>query len=170
MTKNFFIIITLLFISTSVFSQKKCKYEENEIDALTELKILRTIPVSICRVNGQPLYFKAQSIGDRKYLKLRYYRYNGFKIRDNTDLIFTLPNKSIVTLHPRVVKKDTTRQESSFMTVSSMIIYRLTAEQYKTLTTYPVTSVKYFVNTGFITKSIKEKRQNRIQKILKCVK
>ncbi|MBE9469024.1 MAG: hypothetical protein IMY72_11995 [Bacteroidetes bacterium] len=168
MKKNSLIII-LIFISISAFSQKKCKYEKNAIDALTELRIIRTVPVSICRVNGQPFYFKAQTIGDRKYLKLKYFRYNDFKIKDNTELTFTLSNYTNITLTPRKVKKDTTEQESNFMTVSSMIIYQLTDEQYKTLIKYPITSVKYFIDTGFITKSIKENKQNKIQKILKCI-
>ena len=169
MAKNILIII-FLFVSVSVFSQKKCKYEKNEIDALTELRIVRTLPVSICRVNGQPFYFKAQAIGDRKYLKLKYFRYNSFKIKDNTDLIFSLSNNSTVTLTPRKVKRDTTVQESNFMTVSSMIIYRLTDGQYKKLIKYPITDVKYFVTTGFITKSIKGNQQDKIQKILRCIK
>ncbi|RLD63781.1 MAG: hypothetical protein DRJ01_02820 [Bacteroidetes bacterium] len=170
MIKNTLIIILFLF-SSSAFSQKKCKYEKNEIDALTELRIIRTIPVSICRVNGQPFYFKAQAIGNRKYLKLKYFRYNNFKIKDNSELIFTLPNYKTVTLTPRKIKKDTTKeQESNFMSVSSMIIYRLTDEQYNTLVKYPVTNVKYFIDIGFINKAIKENKQNKIQEILKCVK
>ncbi|MCK5822884.1 MAG: hypothetical protein KAG95_02710 [Bacteroidales bacterium] len=169
MIKNTFIII-LFFISTFAFSQKKCKYEKNEIDALTDLRIIRTIPVSICRVNGQPFYFKAQTIGNRKYLKLKYFRYNNYKIKDNSELIFTLPNYRTVTLKPRTVKKDTTKEENSnFMSVSSMIIYRLTNEQYKTLVENPVTNVKYFIDVGFINKAIKENKQNKIQDILKCV-
>ena len=156
-----------LFLTFSLYSQN-CKYELNEIDAITELKILRTKPVSICRVNSNPFLIKAQCIGDKKFLKVRYYRYNGFTIKSGSDIVFQLSNRSYINIAPRVIPVDTT-QNSSFMTVSSMIIFDLNNEQFEQLLNFPIVLVKVDTEDGYLIKYISKNKQDKIQQIMRCI-
>lgn len=62
----------LLVGRTPVSAQ--CQYEKNVIDAITESQIKITQPVTVAKLNNNPLYFKAQSIGSKyRFLKMRYY-------------------------------------------------------------------------------------------------
>jgi hypothetical protein len=162
----FCLFITWLF--PNHLKSQDCEYEKNEIDAVTEVNIKLTIPVVLARLNNNPLYFKAQSIGKHKFLKMRYYKYNDFYIQEDREIAFKLTNGEEVTLFPRPTPVDTTSM-SDFVTISSLLIYRLDADQFEKLKTYPVTTFKYYLVSGFIEMDIKDSRQIRLMEILKCI-
>lgn len=162
-----FLLLLLLFNSVGVNAQK-CNYEKNEVDALTELTIKRTEPEFLCRISGQPLYAKAQCIGKNKYLKLVFYRFNDFMFDEDREVSFILSNHDELIVYPRAMPVDSAKMDD-LTNVNSLLIYKLTEEQYKTLTVYPVTKFRYFVSTGFVEVPITSKRQHAVIDVLKCV-
>jgi hypothetical protein len=162
-----FICLSIWLPSNKLMSQD-CEYEKNEIDAVTEVQIKLTVPVVLTRLNNNPLYFKAQSIGTYKFLKMRYYKYNDFYIQEDREIAFKLSNGEEVTLFPRPMPVDTTSM-NDFVTTSSLLVYKLSSEQYEKLKSYPVTIFKYYLTSGFIEVDIKESRQTRLIEILKCI-
>lgn len=156
----------LLVGRTPVSAQ--CQYEKNVIDAITESQIKITQPVTVAKLNNNPLYFKAQSIGSKyRFLKMRYYKYNGFSINESREISLRLTNNEEIVIYPRHAAGDTIK--SNVETVSSMLIYPINAEQYEKLKRYPVKIFKYFVTTGFIEVPIKENKQTKIMDILNCI-
>lgn len=161
-----FIFAFLLGGTVQVYSQ--CQYEKNAIDAITESQIKITHPVTIAKLNNNPLYFKAQSIGSKyRFLKMRYYKYNGFSINEAREISLRLTNNEEIVIYPRHAAGDTIK--TNVETVSSMLIYPINAEQYEKLRRYPVKTFKYFVATGFVEVPIKENKQTKIMDILNCI-
>ncbi len=161
---SFFVIILL---SVKAEAQK-CNLEKNEIDALTELVIKRTAPEMLMRVKGQPLYVKAQCIGTNKYLKIVFYKYNNFSFQEQREVGFKLSNKEELLLYPRQMSVDSTKMDD-LADVYSLLIYKLSDDQYKKLTQYPAVKFKYYLISGFVTEPIKDKNQGKIMGVLKCV-
>ena len=161
------IILFMITVSTISYAQK-CRYEKEMIDGETELQIKRTEAVDVIRVNNQPFLIKAQCIGSRKYMKIRYYRYNGFEIRTNEPLEIFFTDDSSVKITAREMPES--RSSSGFIQVSSMLVYDLTKEQYLQLLNKPAQAIKYYVEGGgFIREEIKKKYQGDLQQIMRCV-
>lgn len=164
---KFIISLTIVLIFNSVSAQK-CRYEINHLDAKTELQVKRTEPIEIAKVNNQPLLMKAQCIGPNKYLKVRYYRYNGFEIKDSEifEIIFT--DRTSVKLKPRELPKK--KSNGGFVTVSSLLIFDLSQDEFKQLIDKPVAEIKYFVEGGgYIREEVRKRYQFDIQHIMNCV-
>lgn len=161
-------ILVLTFLLQSNINAQKCNYEVNEVDGLLEVPIKRTVSEMICRINNQPLYMKAQCIGTNKYLKLRYYKDSDLSIQENREISFVLPNDEEVILYPRPMPVDST-EVNDMVNVSSMLVYKLSAEQYEILKNTPVTIFKYYRVSGFIEKEIKASRQATLMDLLRCV-
>jgi hypothetical protein len=170
MNPFFFILTFAIFclLQNTRLNAQDCQYEKNEIDAVTEVPVKLTVPVVLTRLNNNPLYFKAQSIGSLRFLKMRYYKYNDFYIQEDREIAFKLSNGEEVVLYPRVVPVDTTAMDD-FITISSLLVYRLNNDQFEKLKNYPVTSFRYYVVSGFIDVDIKTSRQTRLIEILKCI-
>ena len=162
------LFFSLLAFGSASLSAQKCQYERNEIDGITNLAVKITIPEVLCRLNNQPLYIKAQCIGVMKYLKIRYYRNSDFYIVDNKEIAFTLSNNEVVTLTPRTMPVDSSNTDG-FVTVSSLLVYKLDPDQFQKLVSNPITKFKYYLSSGFVEEDIKGSRQNRIMEILRCV-
>lgn len=164
-------IISLMFgvlVSIGVFSQK-CRYEIDRIDAITELVIKRTEPIQITELNGQPLFIKGQCIGDKKYLKVRYYRYNGFTIQEMLPLEILFADNTSISLIPRNMPKKP-ESLSGFVKISSLLIYNLTTEQFIQLLEKPVAQISYHIDGGGkIDKEIRKRYQADLQYIMRCV-
>jgi len=168
--KPYFVLLLLIVIGfTSNTMAQKCSYEKNEIDALTELVVKRTAPSMITRINGQPLYAKAQSIGDNKYLKLVFYKYNDFSFKEEREVGFVLSNNEEILLYPRLVPVDSTKMDQ-LPDVKSLIIYKLTDDQYEKLAQTPVAKFKYYLTSGFVEVPIKSSKQGNVMQVLRCVK
>ncbi len=147
---------------------QNCQYEKEFTDDNTGKKVKITVQVVLARLNNNPLYFKAQSIGDdRRFLKMRYYKYNDFYFRDDREVILFLTNGEQVVLNPRVNPNES--KESKLQTISSMVIYPLTEEQFSKLRNHPVKNFRYYVATGFVDLPIKDNKQDQLMKILKCI-
>jgi len=165
--KYLLFLTVLAFLTPNTLAQK-CNYEKNEIDGLLEIPIKRTASEMLCRIDNQPFYIKAQCIGDNKYLKLIYYKYNGFVIKDDREIGLILPGNDELTLFPRVMPVDTAEIDD-IMDMTTLIIYKLSTDQYETLKNIPVIKFKYFINGGFIVKDIKASKQPVIMQLLRCV-
>lgn len=162
-----FSLVFLIFQSNNCKAQK-CSYEKNVIDGVTNVAIKRTNPEILLRLNNQPLYIKAQSIGNNKYLKIRYYKYNNFSIQENKEISFILTNGKEVVLYPRIMPRDTTNP-SDFAAVSSLLVYKLSEEQANQLGQTPVQAFKYNLISGWVNINIKTSKQIKIMNILHCV-
>ena len=165
-------IIILFFIlvlsSPLLLQAQKCNYEKNEIDALTELVVKRTTPQMLLRINGQPLYVKAQCIGTNKYLKILFLKYNGFSFKEDREVGLVLSNNEEVVLYPRLSSVDSTATDLQ-NDETSLIIYKLSDPQYQLLTSTTAIEFKYFIASGFIKEPIKTSRQGKVMEVLKCV-
>ena len=160
-------ITTILMVGGNCYAQS-CRYEKNVIDALTEVPVRVTQPVTIGKLNNNPLYFKAQSVGIRyRFLKMKYYRYEGFSINEQREIAFRLSTNEEIVIQPRINPADTVQGVGE--TISSLIVYPLTADQYEKLKRFPVTSFKYFGSDGAVEMPIKESRQSKIMEILNCI-
>ncbi len=53
--------------------------------------------------------------------------------------------------------------------VTTLIVYKLSGEQYKLLTEYPVIQFKYYVTSGFVPIDIKSSKQMNILHVLRCI-
>ena len=74
---RFAIAAAVLLVGAQAVSAQSCQFEKNAIDAITETQVKVTQPVTVAKLNNNPLYFKAQSIGSKyRFLKMRYYKYN----------------------------------------------------------------------------------------------
>lgn len=163
----FFLILFSAF--HPLYAQKECKYEKNEIDGVTELRIKITSTVQVGKLNNAPLLFKAQSIGDRKYLKMRYYCYDNYILEPNSSIVFTLIDNSELTLNQRITNRDTAQYESGLTPVSYLLVFPLTPEQFDKLLHVPVKQLKVFIPGGYDIKEIKENHQAYLQEILSCL-
>jgi len=160
--------MAVVLLGWSKSNAQSCHYEKNIIDAITEVPVRVTQPVTIAKLNNNPLYFKAQSVGSRyRFLKMKYYKYESFSISEQREIAFRLSNNEEVIIHPRINPADTT--QSIGETISALLIYPLTADQYEKLKRFPVTTFKYFINTGFVEIPIKESKQGKIMEILNCI-
>lgn len=156
------------FIFTSHFVVgQRCHYEIDEVDAFTQLSIKRTTAEVICRLNNYPVDIKAQCIGDSKYLKLRYYKYNDFVFQEDEPIIFVLSNGDEITLAPRSMP--TRSFDGSIEDVSALLVYKLDEQQIEKLLSLAIVKFKYPVTTGYMEKEIKGKKQLHISNLLKCV-
>lgn len=158
----------ILFLFTFQSYAQKCNYEKNEVDAITDLPIKRTQPEILARVGGQPIYVKGQSIGDNKYLKIRVYNYSDFDIQEEKEISFTLSNDEQITLFPRQMPVDSARLDH-LTNVTTLMIYKLSDDQYQNLKDYPVTLFKYFLDSGWVEERIKEKKQGAVMTVLRCL-
>ncbi|MBR5644273.1 MAG: hypothetical protein IKW77_08810 [Salinivirgaceae bacterium] len=162
------IVAAAFAIGTQAVSAQSCQFEKNAIDAITETQVKVTQPVTVAKLNNNPLYFKAQSIGSKyRFLKMRYYKYNNFSIDESREISLRLTNNEEIVIYPRHAAGDTIR--STVESSSAMLIYPINAEQYEKLKRYPVKTFKYFVTTGFIEVPIKENKQTKIMGILNCI-
>ena len=163
------VIVAVTFaIGAQAVSAQSCQFEKNAIDAITETQVKVTQPVTVAKLNNNPLYFKAQSVGSKyRFLKMRYYKYNNFSIDESREISLRLTTNEEIVIYPRHAAGDTIR--STVESSSAMLIYPISAEQYEKLKRYPVTTFKYFVSTGFIEVPIKENKQTKIMGILNCI-
>jgi hypothetical protein len=159
--------IWFTLLTTSVAAQN-CSYEKNEIDAVTELTVKRTVAEILLRINGQPVFVKGQSIGDNKYLKIQYYRYSNYEIQEDREITFVLSNEEEVTLFPREMPVDSTKM-NDFSDLSSLLIFKLSAEQYQKLKETPITIFKYHLISGFVEEPIKGSKQQSVMEVLRCI-
>ncbi len=165
---RFAIAAAVLLVGAQAVSAQSCQFEKNAIDAITETQVKVTQPVTVAKLNNNPLYFKAQSIGSKyRFLKMRYYKYNNFSIDESREISLRLTTNEEIVIYPRHAAGDTIR--STVESSSAMLIYPISAEQYEKLKRYPVTTFKYFVTTGFIEVPIKENKQTKIMGILNCI-
>ena len=166
---NKILFITLLFIiSLSTYAQK-CNYEKDKIDENTQFLIRRTTPITLCKVNGHPFIFKSQQIGERKYLKLRYYRYNNFSIIEGSKFIFYFENGNKLMINPLEIKKKPNTNQNGLTTISSMIVYQLDNNNFNALLNNQIKMIAVYTNTGITKVDIKSKQQNDIQHLLNCI-
>ena len=161
------IIYIVIGIQTGLKAQK-CSLEKNEIDALTEFVIKRTAPEMILRLNGQPLYVKAQCIGPHKYLKILFYKYNDFSFEEDREIGLVLSNNDEIILYPRQVPVDSTKMDV-MADVNALLVYKLSNNQYETLCQNTVIKFKYYLVSGFVEEPIKSSKQSKIMDVLKCV-
>lgn len=165
---RFAIVAAVLLVGAQAVNAQSCQFEKNAIDAITETQVKVTQPVTVAKLNNNPLYFKAQSIGSKyRFLKMRYYKYNNFSIDESREISLRLTTNEEIVIYPRHAAGDTIR--STIESSSAMLIYPISAEQYEKLKRYPVTTFKYFVTTGFIEVPIKENKQTKIMGILNCI-
>lgn len=165
---RFAIAAAVLLVGAQAVSAQSCQFEKNAIDAITETQVKVTQPVTVAKLNNNPLYFKAQSIGSKyRFLKMRYYKYNNFSIDESREISLRLTTNEEIVIYPRHAAGDTIR--STVESSSAMLIYPISAEQYEKLKRYPVTTFKYFVTTGFVEVPIKENKQTKIMGILNCI-
>jgi hypothetical protein len=171
LANTLFIFITLLALGLSPRETmaQNCVLEVNQTDPVTGAIVKRTEDVSVGKLNGQPLYFKAQSIGEKKFLKMRYYRYGGFTISDQLPMILTFTDNSTLEIKPRPLPKK--QQESSGLTsVSSMLIYDIDKAQYDVIQKQPVKAISLKIESGDeVITDIRERFRPVLQQILKCV-
>lgn len=163
-----FFICYLFFSSQQTIQAQKCNLEKDEIDALTELAVKRTAPEMLLRINGQPLYVKAQCIGSNKYLKILFLKYNDFSFKEDREVGIIMSDNEELILYPRQRSVDSSKIDDR-RNATSLLIYKLSDMQYKILTQNSVVKFKYFVGTGFVEESIKSSNQDKIMKVLKCV-
>lgn len=165
--KSLFLFL-LAFNSITFSLAQKCQFEKNEVDGLTEMTIKRTTQQLLLRVNNDPVYFKAQCIGNNRYLKMYYFTHGNFSFREEREIKLVTTLKHEVVLFPREATTDNSKVKDLY-NVRSMIVYKLSAEQYQLLTENGILTFKYFVATGWNEKSIKPAKQGTLQKILRCV-
>jgi hypothetical protein len=164
-------ILNFIFLIISISSiAQDCKLEINDIDPRTKLLIKRTEFEQLARVNGNPFLVKGQSVGDQKFIKIRYYRYNNFEIRSGSEMEFMLTDNKAIKLKPFVSPADTVPEENSFMTVSSLLIFPVEAEDFEKLSSYNLRSFKFYVTNGYVTIDMKEKKQAILREVLNCIK
>ena len=162
------IFVAAFAIGAQTVSAQSCQFEKNTIDAITETQVKVTQPVTVAKLNNNPLYFKAQSVGSKyRFLKMRYYKYNDFSIDESREISLRLTTNEEIVIYPRHAAGDTIR--STIESSSALIIYPISAEQYEKLKRYPITTFKYFISTGFVEVPIKENKQTKIMSILNCI-
>ncbi len=162
------ILVIIITCFHSISKAQKCKLEKNDVDALTEMAIKRTAQQLLLRINNEPIYFKAQCIGANKYLKLSYYTYGNFSFKEEREIkLITTLNDEVI-LFPRVVPVDSTKNEDLYH-ARSLIVYKLSPEQYTILTANGVAAIKFFVVTGWVNKNIKTAKRTALLEMLKCV-
>jgi len=162
------VFIALLILSSGNLSAQKCQYEKNEIDAVTELQIKRTVAEMLLRINGQPVYVKGQSIGANKYLKIQYYKYSNYEIQEDREITLVLNNAEEVTLHPRPMPVDSTKI-NDYSDLSTILIFKLTEDQFQKLKSAPTTKFKYHLISGFVEEPINGSKQQSIMEVLRCL-
>lgn len=166
---NYKIIAFLaILFSVQISAAQKCRYEKDEIDAVTELRVKRTEPLEMTKVNERPLLMKTQCIGKHKYLKVRYYRYNSFEISSEKPFEIIFRDESSVKLKAREMPEP--QNTGGFVKVSSLLVYNLDKNQYKQLLNKPAVQIKYFIDEGgYVRKDIPEKYQEDIMHLMQCV-
>lgn len=165
---NIFILILFIVVLADSANAQKCNYEKNEIDGLLEVPIKRTAPTKLCRLENQPIYIKAQCIGDNKYLKITYFNYESFTLQLDREIGFVLPSDDEIILFPRIIPVDSTEIDG-YVDVSTLVVYKLSDEQYGILKDVPVTKFKYYITSGFMEKDIKPANQIKVMEVLRCV-
>ncbi|MBI9066436.1 MAG: hypothetical protein JEZ09_04020 [Salinivirgaceae bacterium] len=168
MIKNLILSFSIFILVSANLYAQKCNYEKNEVDAVTDLLVKLTQPKMLLRVGGQPLYVKGQSIGTNKYLKLRIYNYVDFDVQEEREITFTLSNTQEITLYPRTMPVDSSKIDS-YMNVSTLLVYKLSSDQYLQLKDNAIVKFKYYLDSGFVEEKIKEKNQYSIMTVLRCL-
>ncbi len=162
------ITIGLLLAITSANAQN-CALEVNQVDPITGVFVKRTEDLMVGRLNGQPLYFKAQCIGEKKYLKMRYSRYGNFIVSDKLPITFTFSDNSTLQIMPRPLPENE-QGSSTIISVSSMLIYDISPEQHSIIRQLPIKSIAVKTEKGdSIDIDIRERFRYVIQNILNCV-
>lgn len=162
------LIIFSFFISSNFLLAQKCNFEKDEVDAVTDLPIKLTEPQILVRVGGQPIYVKGQSIGTNKYLKIRVYNYSEFDIQEDKEITFTLSNDEELILFPRTMPVDSSKIDN-LTNVTTLMVYKLSIDQYQKLKEMPVKKFKYFLYSGWVEEKINEKKQYAIVNVLNCL-
>lgn len=164
-------LLTLFFIwlfLPAYLHAQKCHYEKNEIDAITEYSIKLTQPELLCRINGQPVYVKAQCIGPHKYLKIQYYKYSNYVIQEDREVGLITSNGDEVILFPRVMPIDSIKMDN-YDSGISMLIFKLSDSQFETLKNNPIVTFRYYLISGWVEETISGSKQERIMEVMRCV-
>lgn len=163
-------IITVLMGFAGASKAQNCLLEINQVDPVTNLVVKRTEDVAIGKLNGQALYFKAQCIGTKKYLKVRYYRYGNFALSDKLPMILVFQDGTSVDLIPRPLAAPNTGEQSNIVSVSSMLIFDISEQQYNTIIKNTIVSVSITTENGNSHHvDLRERYRQTIQTLLKCV-
>ena len=165
--------ILILFLSIITFSglAQSCKLEIDKVDPRSNLRIVRTEYEHLVRVNNNPFLIKAQAVGDQKFLKIKYYNYNGFEIKSGSNIEFILLNNEIVSLDPYTNNGDEQeKEENGNIVVSTLLIFPLDATEYDKLVNNNISKLRFFIEEGYINKEIKDKKQGTLRSVLRCIK
>lgn len=161
-------LIILFSFFWSLNSHAQCSLEVNQVDPVTNMVVKRTIDYSVGKLFGQPVYFKAQSIGEKRYLKIRYFMYRDLEISDELPLRFIFVDESYLDVQPR--KAQNRSKEGNINVVSAMILYDISNEQAKQLIEKNVKRVELKTTTGDpLEIDVRERFRNTFSIILQCV-
>ena len=167
--RNWIVLSAIFFTMQSVGLSQKCNLEINQIDPVTNSVIKRTEDISVGRLNGQPLYFKTQCIGEKKYLKIRYYNYGGFFISEEKPLIVTFTDNSTLELIPRQSGRKK-NDVNDLTTVSSLLIFTISKEQSSALKKQPIMLITVNTeNDEVVDTEIRERFRTVLQELINCV-
>lgn len=162
------IVGILIFVGSNLFGQR-CSYEKNKIDPATKLEVKRTRYSEITRINNHPLYVKGQCIGARKYLKIRYYIKPGSNIDDMKPLKITFKDNSFVLLNALPITTGPSLN-NPLTKISSLLIYKLTKEQYSLLINNNIKQLEIQTTNGItLTKTLRKRFEDKIKKIMLCI-
>jgi len=170
MNKFFLSILVAFFLLIKIHSaaQEKCQLEVNQVDPITNMVVKRTIDYSIGKLFGQPLYFKAQCIGEKKYLKMRYFLYGNVEISDEEPIRLIFLDDSFLEIKPR--KMPQRNSEGSLTTVSAMLIYDLDNNQARQLTSNRVKKIELRATNGeSFEVEVRERFREYFIQMVQCV-
>jgi hypothetical protein len=162
------LIFVALILFPSLLIGQKCSYEKNEVDAITEFQVKITRPELLCRINGQPVYIKAQCIGPHKYLKLQYYKYSNYVIQEDREIALVPESGEEIILFPRTMPGDSTKMDT-FDTGLALLIFKLSDSQYQTLKSSPLIKFRYYLVSGWVEEEIKGSKQTKLIEALTCI-
>lgn len=147
---------------------QRCNLDLDQRDPVTGAILKRTLDTIMGKLNGQPFYFKAQRIGDKRYLKMRYYRYGDFEISDSQPLQLVLLDGRQIGITPRDMPAS--QNEGSVTAVSSMLLFELPADVVKSLTSVPVRAIMFrTADGGDGAVEIRERFRGVIGLLLNCI-
>ena len=100
---------------------------------------------------------------------MRYFRYGNFTVSDQLPITFTFSDNSTLQLMPRP-QPESQQGSSTITSVSSMLIYDISPEQYNIIKKLPITSIAVKTEKGDnIDTDIRERFRYVIQNMLNCV-
>jgi len=162
--------VSFLIISQSItLEAQNCNYDVNEIEPGSGLLVKRTEDMAIGKLNNQPFYIKSQCIGDKKFLKIRYFCQNDFFIHDKEPMVLTFLDNSKLEIPPRPNNK-TEQTRTQFTKVSEMLIYDITQEQYNKIVAQQAKKITFKTwDNDFVDLELKDKFRLSLQQLLQCV-